>query len=120
MADHNEVDRKEWAALLNAGTEAPAVTPEFQQRLIADFDALMRARRAGPLTAFADAFGWPALARPFAPAALGAAMVALGGFTGAVTASGGAGSADDAYSYLAAGLDPAGDFGAEVAAWAEQ
>jgi len=118
MMRQDEKDREEWAALLGAAAGAEETPPDLGPRLLADYDAVMRARRAGPLAALADAFGWRALARPLAPAALGAVMVAVGGVLGAATAP--AAGDDEAYIYLAAGLDPAGGFSAEVASWAEQ
>jgi hypothetical protein len=100
MMRQDEKDREEWAALFGAAAGAAETPPDLGPRLLADYDAVMRARRAGPL------------------AALGAVMVAVGGVLGAATAP--AAGDDEAYVYLAAGLDPAGGFSAEVASWAEQ
>lgn len=118
MMNHDEKERAEWTALLGAAAPA-APAPDFERRLLADYDAVMRGRRSAPLAALADAFGWRALARPLAPIALGALMVALGGVVGAATAPAVA-SDDEAYGYLTAALDPADGFSAEVASWAEQ
>lgn len=119
--DQGGKDGEDWTGLAAAlGRDAPIDDAAFQRRLLADYDGEMRARRAGPLAALADAFGWRALARPFAPAALGAAMVMLGGAAGALTAPAAVAGDDEAYVYLTAALDSAGDFSTEVAAWAEQ
>lgn len=121
MIEHGEQNDADWTALDGVlGRDAPIDDPDFQRRLLADFDGVMAARRASPLAALAEAFGWRALARPLAPAALGAAMVMLGGVIGALTAPVGVAADEEAYVYLTAGLDPAGDFSAEVASWAEQ
>ena len=121
MMDHGGNDSEDWTALDAAlGRDAPIDDAAFQRRLLADYDGVMRSRRARPLAALADAFGWRALARPIAPAALGAAMVLLGGVAGALTAPAAVAGDDEAYVYLAAALSPAADFSAEVAAWAEQ
>lgn len=113
-----EKTSRDWAALDAAlGRDAPLVDPDFERRLLADYDTIMRSRRANPLAALADAFGWRALARPYAPAALAAAMVMMGGLVGAVTTPA---ADDDVFIYLTAGLDLSADFSAEVAAWADQ
>lgn len=118
MTQYEGKERAEWTALLGvAAPDAPAA-PDFERRLLADYDAVMRGRRSGPLAALADAFGWRALARPLAPIALGALMVALGVVVGAATAP--AVASDDDYGYLTAALDPADGFSAEVASWAGQ
>lgn len=116
MSGNEERDPGGLSDLLERPALRPA--PEFERRLLADYDAAMRARRGAPLAAVADAFGWPLLARPAAPMALGAAIVIAGGALGAATAPGPA--ADDAYVYIAAALDPPAGFSAEVASWAEQ
>lgn len=120
MIEHGEQNDADWTALVGAPErDAPIDDPEFQRRLLADFDGVMRSRRTSPLAALADAFGWRALARPLAPAALAAAIVMLGVVVGALSAP--VGAADEqAYVFLTAGLDPAADFSAEVASWAEQ
>ncbi|MFN3961252.1 MAG: hypothetical protein ACK4NP_15270, partial [Parvularculaceae bacterium] len=96
--------------------EPPALVTAPTPRIDAHMTAFVGAISLPP--ALADAFGWRALARPLAPAALGAVMVAVGGVLGAATAP--AAGDLEAYVYLAAGLDPAGGFSAEVASWAEQ
>ncbi|MDZ7629740.1 MAG: hypothetical protein U5J99_15160 [Parvularculaceae bacterium] len=118
MTHDDNTDLDEWLAPPRGVPDTAAL----QRRLLEDYDAAMRAKRAGPLNALADAFGWRALARPFAPAALGAAMVALGAVFGATTSgSFGAGARDDeAYAYLSAALDPSYGFSEEVSAWAGQ
>ncbi len=119
--DQGGKDSDDGAALAAAlGRDAPIDDAEFQRRLLADYDGVMRLRRIRPLAALADAFGWRALARPFAPAALGAATVLLGVVAGALTAPVAVNGEDEAYIYLTAALDSAGGFSAEVAAWAEQ
>lgn len=119
--DQDGKDSEDWTAIDAAlRRDAPIDDAAFQRRLLADYDGVMRSRRAAPLVALADAFGWRALARPLAPAALGAAMVMTGVVAGALTAPTAVAGEDEAYGYLTAALDPAGDFNAEVAAWAEQ
>jgi hypothetical protein len=109
----------EWRANLLAGAPATLMSPspEFRSRLLADYDAVMRARRANPFETIADAFGWRALARPWAPAGIGAAMVMLGAVFGATTSSA---RDDEAYAYLSAALDPSYGLSEEVTAWAGQ
>lgn len=109
-------DMKDLDDLLAPARDYPE-TAALQRRLLEDYDAAMRARRAGPLNTLADAFGWRALARPFAPAALGAAMIALGAGLGATTATA---RDDEAYAYMSAALDPSYGLGEEVSAWAGQ
>lgn len=117
-------EQKEWdvwrAARDAANTETKMMSPatDFISRLLADYDAVMRARRANPFNAIADAFGWRALARPLAPAGIGAAIIALGAFAGAATARG-AGE-DEAITYLSAALDPSFGLTEEALSWAEQ
>ncbi len=123
MTPEEQKDWDEWVALRNAAnieTKAITMAPEFKSRLLIDYDTVMRAKRANPLGALADAFGWHALARPWAAASLGAAMVMLGAFVGAATASGASAREEEAYAYLSAALDPAFDLTEEVATWADQ
>lgn len=116
-------EQKEWdewrARRAAANVETKMISPswEFKSRLLADYDAVMRARRVNPFEAIAEAFGWRALAGPFAPAGIGAAMVLLGAVFGA---SGAPARDDEAYAYLTAALDPAAGLAEEVAAWAGQ
>ncbi len=125
--EHDAEEHEDWLARrLAAGVETKMLdyAPELKSRLLADYDAFMRARRASPLHALADAFGWPALARPWAPASIGATMVALGALLGATTATttlaGAAASEDEAYVYLSAALDRSFDLTKEYATWDEQ
>ena len=121
-------EQKEWDAwralrdAANIETKMMAPASEFKSRLLADYDAVMRAKRASPFNAIADAFGWRALARPWAPAGMAAAMVALGAFTGAATSSAGLSVAreDEALTYLSAALDPSFGLAEEALSWAEQ
>lgn len=121
-------EQKNWDEAWLAARAAPDFetkiwTPatEFKGRLLADYDAVMRAKRNNPFHAIAEAFGWRALARPWAPAGLAAAFVALGAFTGAVTAGGAAAARDDeAYTYLSAALEPSFTLTEEALSWAEQ
>ena len=105
-----------------AETTTEAAPPAgFEGRLLDGYDAAMRARRDNPFKAIADAVGWRALARPWAPAGLAAATVALGAFTGALTATGAAGVRDDeAMTYLSAALEPSFGLTEEALSWAEQ
>lgn len=58
----------------------------FRARLLDDFDAMQRRRRLS-LFAFAEAFRWPALSRPLAPAGVLSALCAVGFIAGAATSS---------------------------------
>lgn len=123
MTPEEQKEWDEWRALRDAANiETKAISPatEFKSRLLADYDAVMRAKRANPLRALADAFGWRALERPWAPASLGAAMVALGAYVGAATSTGAATADAEAYAYLSAALGPSFGLTEEVASWAEQ
>ncbi len=125
MTPEEQKEWDEWRALRDAANiETKMWTPatEFKSRLLADYDDVMRARRANPLVAIADAFGWRALARPWAPAGIGAAMIALGAFTGAATSTATLASAreDEAMTYLSAALDPSFGMTEEALSWAEQ
>lgn len=83
--------------------------PELRARILAGFDDFHRRRRARlSLQSFAEAFGWRALARPRAAAALLAGLCAIGFFAGA--AVGDAGDVE-----LAAALDQS--FGAAENVW---
>lgn len=122
-------EQKEWDEAWRAARRSPDFetkmwTPatEFKSRLLADYDAVMRAKRNNLLNVVADAFGWRALARPFAPAGLAAGFVALGAVAGAVTAApAGASTPDDeAYTYLLAALDLSFGLTEEALSWAEQ
>lgn len=121
-------EQKEWDAWRArreaANVETKMISPswEFKSRLLADYDAVMRARRANPLEAIADAFGWRALARPWAPAGVGAAIAALGAVFGAATSGAfGPGARDDeAYAYLSTAFEPSYGLSEEVSAWAGQ
>lgn len=86
-----------------------AMGPDFRAKLLASFDDFQRKRRARlSLGAFADAFGWKALGRPFAPAGILGALCAIG-FVAGASASNGA-DAD-----LAAALDQSFSYQAESA-----
>lgn len=120
-------EQKEWDEAWRAARRSPdfetkmmSPATEFKSRLLADYDAVMRARRANPFNAIADAFGWRALARPWAPAGIGAAMIALGAFAGAATATARTAGEDEAYTYLSAALDPSYGLTEEALSWAEQ
>ncbi|MFN0022305.1 MAG: hypothetical protein ACKVS5_00235 [Parvularculaceae bacterium] len=118
--DHDAEDHEDWLARrLAAGVETKMLhhAPDLKSRLLADYDAFMRARRNEPLHALAEAFGWPALSRPWAPASLGATMVALGALLGATTSTGAAASEDEAYVYLSAALDRSFDLTKEYQIW---
>lgn len=120
-------EQKDWdeawlAARRSPGLETKMMTPatEFKSRLLADYDAVMREKRNNPMRAIAEAFGWRALARPWAPAGLAAAFVALGGFTGAVTAAPALAQDDEAVTYLSAALEPTFALTEEALSWAGQ
>jgi hypothetical protein len=119
-------EQKEWdkwrAARDAANIETKMMSPatEFKSRLLADYDAVMRARRDNPFNAVAEAFGWRALARPWAPAGIGAAMVMLGAVAGAATATARAAGEEEAVTYLYAALDPTYGLTEEALSWAEQ
>lgn len=125
MTPEEQKEWDEWRARRDAANvETKMLSPswEFKSRLLDDYDAVMRARRANPFAAVADAFGWRALARPLAPAGIGAAMVMLGAVLGAAT-SGAVGSGardDEAYAFMSAALDPSDGIDEEVSAWAGQ
>jgi hypothetical protein len=120
-------EQREWDEVWLAARRSPDFetkmwTPatEFKSRLLADYDAVMREKRNDPLRVIADAFGWRALARPWAPAGLAAAFVSLGVFTGALTSTGAYARDDEAVSYLSAALEPSFSLAEDTLSWAEQ
>jgi len=123
MTPEEQQDWNDWVArraAANVETKAIAMAPEFKSRLLADYDKVMRAKRASPLAALADAFGWRVLARPWAAAGLGAIMVIFGASVGATTSGLASAREAEAYAYLSAALDPSFDLTEEVATWADQ
>lgn len=100
------------AALDRVLRTAPALAPtgDFNERLLADFDALPRRSRL--LAAFADAFGWRMLARPLAPVGIAACVVAAGFSAGVVSTT--AIAEESAYYYFAEAVLPSSELSGDI------